>query len=68
MYVLLLHKYVMVMRDCISHADQIQQLLLKKGAAAALMECLRGYVGEVGQDENCIQAGCQALRWILMHQ
>ena len=58
-----LHKVFM---QC--YLDCLQQLMLKKGAAAALMECLRGYIGGVGHDDKCVECGCQALRGILMQQ
>ena len=63
-----MYNYVCRYVCIIMYVGILQQTLLKRGAAAALMECLRGYIGELGRDEKCIECGCQALRSILMHQ
>lgn len=48
--------------------DILQQLLLRKGATVALIECLRQYIGELYRNEKCVECGCRALKGILMHK
>ena len=48
--------------------ESLQQLLLAKGAAMAVLEGLREFLQEPTQNERCVEYGCRALIGLIMRK
>ena len=48
--------------------ESLQQLLLAKGAAMAVLEGLREFLQEPTQNEQCVEYGCRALIGLIMRK
>lgn len=48
-------------------SDNLHLLLLRKGAHAVLVECLRGYIADKFVDLDCVECGCRALKGLLIN-